>query len=782
MSLLPRDAAPPSTAPDAPPDAPPGLRFAVGGIALTLGIAALHFGQNLLAPLVLSALLAFALAPAVAVLRRWRLPHAPAVALVLAGALTVLAALGMVMGQQLVSLGRDLPRYQDTVREKLRELRPNANSGPMRDAFRLLGVVEGELDAARRALAPPVKPTAPPLRVQVEPAPTMPLTALAQVAVAALLPLAQFGLVVVLAFFMLLQRHEIRDRLLGLLGEDLARNADALSDAAERVSRYLVAQLLVNAAYAVPLGLGLWAIGVPAAWLWALMGGVLRFVPYLGPVVAGLGPLLLAFAVDPGWEMVVHTLLLIAVLELVVNNAIEPLAYGRSTGVSSLAVLLSAGFWSLVWGPVGLALATPLTVCMVVLGRHLGPLRFLDQLLSSKPVFDAPTRLHQRLLSGDVEAALEQAEEVSTPEGRLAFYDDAGVAVLRQTLLTPSAAHRHRVVSGMARLLEALRDPVDAAEGAAAPGLVVLCAGARVEADTLAAEMLAHAAQLNGLQARALPAGSLGPERIGDLPLDGVAAVCVVSFNPAPLTHLRFVLRRLRRRAPGLAVLLVALDDGVDMGALEGLEPLGGALAATSVKEAVARLRALPAPSHAATDAPSHAAPIPPVVDPSFKDALHRCAQRALDVFGVDIASVLLSDGQGMAHYASAGRPVWRTSDSPQALADSPLQQALVHHGGLYLPDLEREPDFGPTHPFRADGMRFYASAPAQDAAGTTLGVLALHSLAARTLDEGELALLARMATELTADVKAMHPMNPVQGPHQAEPPDPPPAAEPVHV
>ena len=570
----------------------PGLRFVVGGLAIGLGIAALHYGKPLLAPLVLAALLAFAMAPAVSLLRRWRLPHAVAVALVMASAVALCVSLTLVMGQQILSLSRDLPSYQETVRDKLRALRPTSAHGPWQDGLRMLGVVEGELDATRKALAPKA-PT--PQRVQVEPVPPPPLHAMGELVGPILLPLAQVGLVLVLLFFMLLQRHEIRDRLLRLMGQDLARSAETLEEAGQRVSRYLVAQLLVNTSYAVPLALGLWAIGVPGAWLWGMLGGVLRFVPYLGPVVASIGPLLIAFAVDPGWQMVLQTLALIVVLELLLSNVVEPLAYGQSTGVSSLAVLLSAGFWSLVWGPEGLAIATPLTVCLVVLGRHLGPLRMLDPLLGAEPVFDAPTRLHQRLASGDLEEALEQAEDAASPEGLLAFYDEAALGALRLLVdpasTPPSSAHRQRVLSGMERLLAVLQREGPECPEADAASPAVLCIGARNEVDNLSAQMMAHVLCMQGLPGRALPASALAADHIGELPLEDVGLICLCSFNPAPLTHTRFVLRRLRRYQADLPLLLAAWAEDADLVDADAmLSPLGGARLATSLRAACAQV------------------------------------------------------------------------------------------------------------------------------------------------------------------------------------------------
>lgn len=742
----------------------PELRFVIGGLAAALCIAALHFGKDVLAPLAVAALLAFVMAPAVARLRRWRLPPLAAVGSVVGGTLVLSIALAVLVGQQLRVLGQDLPSYQKTIQSKLRALRPSGQPGALHDGLRLLGVVESEIEAARRALAATApastsSATARPAavqRVQVEPTPATPLQAMGGLAATVLLPLAQVGLVVVLVFFMLLQRHEIRDRVLRVMGNDLSRSAYALNDAAGRVSRLLVAQLLVNAGYALPLALGLWWIGVPGAWLWGLLGGVLRFVPYLGPAVAGLCPLVLAFAVDPGWEMVAQTLLLVLVLELLLNNVIEPMAYSRGTGVSSMAVLVSAGFWSLIWGVVGLAIATPLTVLLVVLGRHLGPLRILDQLLGSEPAFNVGMRLHQRLISGDVEEALELADQAHTPAGLVSFFDRAGLAALQVTLdpLRPigRADHRHRVVSGMARLLQGLRQdgPPLVAEGP-----FVLCAGARNEFDTLSAEMLAHALRAHGVPARVLPAAALAADRIGDLALDGVAAVCVCSFSPTPLTHTRFVLRRLRRRVPGLPVLLTAWDRDAELGELVGqagasttgtVGPFNGLMLAASVHESLARLRSLMPPQADLATVPDALAG---ASDVTLIDALSRGAQRALDVFGVDVVTLIFRDSLGSVQHASAGLPSRIALDPAWLLGEgSPVLAALAGGQPLCVPDVARDAGFGADHPLAQDGMRFFAAAPLRDPAGQVVGALALHALVPRSLRVDELNLLARMTAE----------------------------------
>lgn len=363
----------------------PGVqRFVLCSAALALGILGLHFGKALLIPLALAALLAFALNPAVNWLQRWRLPRCLAVGMVMTLAMAGLLGAAAVATVQVGELGQELPTHRQNIQKKLRELRPAlAPSGTTREVTRLMDMVAREFETATRAFEPPgtAAPKVQQVAVETRSSSARTIDLVMTVGV----QLATVALVLILAVLMLLQRAELRDRLLRLLGGDTPRMAEALTESGRRVSRYLTAQLMVNLGYGVPMALGLWCIGVPGAWLWGGLATVLRFVPYLGPALGAVFPLVLAFAVDPGWSMVLWTLGLIATLELVSNNVVEPLAYGGSTGVSPLAVLLSAAFWALLWGPVGLVLATPLTVCLVVMGRHLAPLRFLDVLFSSAP-------------------------------------------------------------------------------------------------------------------------------------------------------------------------------------------------------------------------------------------------------------------------------------------------------------------------------------------------------------------------------------------------------------
>ena len=545
------------------PPLPPGpvprqLSTVLAMLAFGLVIAALHLGRDILVPLALAALLGFVLDPLVSRLRRWRWPRWLAVGVVVSVTMGALGATSLYLGSQLVGLAREVPAYQAAIQSKMRELRLTlARKGVVSEASRLFGVVEGELDATRRALDQPAAAGAAktPMRVQVEPSPAPPVQALGDLLAPVVGPFLTAGLVLVFLVFILLGRNDLRDRVVRLTGGELHRMSDALEEAAQRVGRYLGAQLMVNLSYGLPLAAGLWLIGVPGALLWGLMAGVLRFVPYIGAAIAAIFPLTVAFAVEPGWNMVLWTLALVVTLELVINNLVEPWAYASSTGLSPLAVLLSAAFWIVVWGPIGLILATPITVCLVVLGRHLRPLRIFDLLLSNQPAFDASTTLHQRLLAGDVEDAIELACERVRAESAAAFYVDTALPALLLAEATPGFDRRAQVAAGMKLLLHDIEDDMS---GQQAPRPAWLCIGGQSVLDSLAAEVLARALAAQGLQATAQQGAEGGPASIDALDLSGVDGVIVGWLGQAWSTPARNVCRRLRRRHPHLEIVVVA--------------------------------------------------------------------------------------------------------------------------------------------------------------------------------------------------------------------------------
>ena len=402
---------------------------------VAISILALYVGRDILIPFAVAILLSFALGPLASRLRRWGFGRVPSVLIVVFAAVLALGCFGVLVGSQVVQLVRNLPTYQYNIHAKIRSAQSAAPGGGMIDRAatvlrELSNDLSGEPGADGKSTPAPDGRSPIPVRIE-EPAPSM-LSIAASIASPLLGPIGSAGLVVVFVFLMLLEREDLRSRLIRLVGGgNLYLTTEALDDAAKRVSRYLLMQLVVNVTYGLPLGVGLYFIGVPNALLWGLLATILRFVPYVGPFIAALFPTALAIAVDPGWSMLLWTVALFLTLELVSNNIIEPWLYGSSTGVSAFAIILAAIVWTTLWGPIGLLLSTPLTVCLAVMGRYIPQLRFLDVLLGSEPVLSAQEHFYQRMLAGDSEEGEEIATEQLKERTLKGLYDDVILPALR---------------------------------------------------------------------------------------------------------------------------------------------------------------------------------------------------------------------------------------------------------------------------------------------------------------------------------------------------------------
>ena len=331
-------------------------------------IMLLYFGREIIIPIALAILLSFVLAPLVGLLQRVRVPRGLAVVSVVIIAFAFIFAMGSLLATQLAQLAGDLPRYQSTISEKIQSFRETtAGRGTLERASGMLKDLSKELDKpkeAATALGAGASPKAAPLKpvpVEVRQPDPGALESLQSLISPLLHPLATTGIIVIFVIFILLQREDLRNRLIRLAGShDLQRTTAALDDAASRLSRLFLIQLLLNGSFGIVIGTGLWLIGVPSAILWGILAAVLRFVPYIGAAIAAAFPLALAVAVDPTWSMLLWTVALFVVVEPIVGHVIEPMVYGHSTGLSPVAVVASATFWTALWGPIGLVLATPL--------------------------------------------------------------------------------------------------------------------------------------------------------------------------------------------------------------------------------------------------------------------------------------------------------------------------------------------------------------------------------------------------------------------------------------
>ena len=402
-------------------------------------IAGLFFGREVLVPIALAVLMSLVLAPVVDFLLRWHCPRGLAVLIVVFFAFAGVFSMGGLMISQINQLAGALPGYQATLKEKIANLRgAAAGSGTLERASEVLQNLSHELDKpngvprASQIVDASTPATIKPIPVEVRQPDPGALQTLASLITPLISPLETTGIVVVFVIFILIQKQDLRNRFVRLAGSrDLQRTTAALDDAGQRLSRLFLSQLALNAGFGLLIGIGLWIIGIPSAPLWGMLAMILRFIPYIGALVAAIFPLVLAAAVGPGWSMVLWTIALFVVVEAVEGQGIEPFVYGHTTGLSPVAVIASATFWTWLWGPIGLILAAPLTICLVVLGRHVENLKFLDVMLGDEPALTPPELIYQRMLAGDPDEAAEQAENYLRDRPLLAYYDEILVEGLK---------------------------------------------------------------------------------------------------------------------------------------------------------------------------------------------------------------------------------------------------------------------------------------------------------------------------------------------------------------
>ncbi|MEP6918487.1 MAG: AI-2E family transporter [Acidobacteriota bacterium] len=548
------------------------LRLAVGAIV----IAALFVAQDVLIPLILAVMLSFVLSPLVNLLRRIGLSRAPAVVLSVVLALGVIVLAGMLIGSQAVSLSADAPQYVQTIEQKVQGLQTlvlgklatvTQQLGLPRGGTADRGAVPARPTGTRALTGPSASRSAQPVLVEIAPPATSPVDVVRSIIAPVLGPLETMLIVLIVSVFILMQQDDLRDRFIRLFGStDLHRTTLAIDDAAKRLSRYFVSQLAVNATFGVVIGLGLWALGIPSPALWGGVAGLLRFVPYIGPVLAAIAPIALAAAIDPGWRLAIYVALLFMLIEPLTGYVVEPLLYGHSTGLSPLAVIVAAIFWTWIWGPIGLILSTPMTLCLVVMGRHVKSLEFIDVLLGDRPALSAAERFYQRILAGDPDETLAQAEAILGERPLLDYYDGVVLEALklaaedeaRGTITPARAIEMTRLILNV---IGDLNGQVDAGTGGAPvevpPPGTVACVSGRGVFDDVVAAMLVQLLKRRGVAARLVPHAAVSRGTIGQLDVAGVGAIALsyldVAGSPA---HLRYLIRRLRQHTPGAPIIL----------------------------------------------------------------------------------------------------------------------------------------------------------------------------------------------------------------------------------
>ena len=589
------------------------VKGVAAAVLAALIVTTLYFGRDVFVPVALSILLSFVLAPLVHALQDFRVPRAISVIGVVLLAFSIIFVIGGVIATQMTQLAGELPRYESNMRAKIQSLRGTAAANnTLERAADVLQDLSKELNKPKeRSSARTAAPTANslpgqdarPIPVEVRQPPPTALESIAALISPLLHPLMTSGIVIIFVIFTLLQREDLRNRLIKLAGShDLQKTTVALNDAAERLSRLFLSQLALNSAFGLVIGTGLWFIGVPSAVLWGILAGILRFVPYIGVFIAAVFPLLLAVAVDPGWSMLLWSAALFVIVEPLVGQVIEPLLYGRSTGLSPLAVVVSATFWTALWGPIGLVLATPLTICLVVLGRHVENLKFLEVMFGDRPALSPPELFYQRMLADDPAEALDNAEQFLKERPLAAYYDEVALKGLKlaQADLDRNALdtlHLQRIRDSVIELVRELDDHEDQpqkrvtqdVEAAAAVDSIedprvydfpilakdkltthwrgeapVLCIAGRTGLDEAVAVMLAQILSKQGIGTRLEGVDVLSSANILRLETKGIVMVCVSFLNTSSIAQMRFTIRRLRRKLPGVVIVLGSWNAEAD--------------------------------------------------------------------------------------------------------------------------------------------------------------------------------------------------------------------------
>jgi predicted PurR-regulated permease PerM len=549
-------------------------------------VTGLYFGRPVLLPLAVSVLFAFALAPLVGRLRKLGVGRVFAVIVATVLALGLTFGIAIFITTRTVELAGDLPRYQTNLIEKIRSIRGTTMSGgAVERAANLLNTLRDQL-LPEKASAPPTqrsvaRPGEQPVPVQIQEPETQPLDIAAGLATSLLEFLVIGAIVVVFVIFILLYKEDIRDRFIRLAGSaDIQKAALLLDDGAERLGSYLLTQIAINAVFGLIIALGLWLIGIPNPMLWGLIGAILRFVPYAGVPLAAILPVMLGLSVDPGWSMAILTIALYAIVEIIFGQAIEPWLFGRRVGLSPLAIVVAVTFWTWLWGPIGLLLSTPLTMCLVVLGRHFEHLQFFDVLLGDKAPLSAAESLYIRLLGDDADEAAAEAESFIKENSLCRYYDEVvlnalaiGEADLKRGALDPERALK--IKDSTRALVQNLSDVhIDAEARTDAPPAesAVLCVGGRGPLDEAACMLLMSLLEKANVSARLSDAREASEVMPNGHDISKVKAVCVCYLDPANSARAPYLLKRIRRRVANATVMAAFLgpDDNDSTRTIEG--------------------------------------------------------------------------------------------------------------------------------------------------------------------------------------------------------------------
>ena len=779
-------------------------------IALTTFIVAtLYFAREVLIPMALAVLLTFLLAPLVTRIERW-IGRIAAVLLVVALIFTGFGAAGWMLTRQLVDLATKLPEYKGNIVTKIHAFEV-PKGGAFTKLSQMVDELKKELPGGKAPAAPTVTqepgkpesavssppdaaPPAVPVQV-VETAKGNPLE-LVQVIIAPLLgPLGMAALVLVLVIFMLLQREDLRSRLIRLIGQGrISATTRAMDDAGHRVSRYLLMQLLVNVIYGTVIAIGLYFIGVPNAVLWGAFGTILRFIPYIGPWVATILPTILALAVSPHWTMPILTVVLFGGTELVLNNVLEPWLYGAHTGVSSMALIMAAVFWTWLWGPLGLVLATPLTVCLVVMGRHVPRLSFLSVVLSDEEALTPAEDCYHRLLTPGDRDELELVEAYLKANSLIALYDSVFIPVLTaaETDARSESLDQEQlgyVEQSMRDIIEDLgtrpavpsKAAVEKADAAAdeeappppavAPDCRVYCVPARAARDEIAGIMLVQLARQQGFGAQNASGELVTGELVALVEKADVDVVCISVVAPTTVIQARYLCLKLRTLLPKQKIVIGlwgATEDITE--AASRLRDSGANEVVTTLADALVQIAKLappmidemtPAPIPADEEERLAALVALNLLDTEAEPVFDRITAKLARVFEMPIALISLVDRDRQFFKSQTGLPEDLAKARQTARNVSVCGHVVAKNQVMVIEDLARDRRFANNPLLKEHGIRFYAGIPLLAPNGQPIGSLCLMDMKPRQLTDREKRLLQEYASEVMEEIAKRAPQPP---------------------
>jgi len=761
-----------------------------GLLLLAFVVTALYFGRSVFVPIALATLITFLLSRLVTRLERW-IGRIAAVLVTVIAMFTLFAGASWVIGRQIIDLADKLPDYQANIVAKIRSLKLPAG-GPLARFSSSVHVLQSELaapspapstdrargDSSTRTALPVASPI--PVKI-IEGRSAIPQ--LMQETLSAILsPLGTAALVLLLVIFMLLKREDLRGRLIRLVGQGrISTTTRAMEDAGRRVSRYLITQFLVNTCYGICVAAGLHLIGVPNAALWGVLAAVLRFIPYVGPWAGALLPVILSFAISSSWFTPLMTIALFIVLEAIVSNFVEPWLYGANTGVSPIALIISAVFWTWLWGPVGLVLSTPLTVCLAVIGRHVPRLEFLGILLSEDQALAPHEEFYHRLLSFSMDSAEEFATKYAETESLTALYDTVLIPAIGAVEID---AHRGSLTaeqrtSALQRIHEIIDDfsgwepshndkdeqKTDDHTGVAPPiGSRVLCLPASAYRDELAGEMLSQLLRNQGFKAENLPARLKHDELIDRTVEVQPECVCVSVLPPTSIAQGRHLCSAIRERLGSVTTLVGAWSARFDAEKLrERLRAAHVSDVAVSLADAVQRVCKM---SVAITDA-MVPAPRPPneeerlaelnglnLLDTPTEAEFDRVTERLTKLFKVPIALLTLIDKDRQWFKSQTGLPTDLAEARCTSRDVSLCGHVIANDEVLIVRDLARDPRFA-NNPFvKERGLRFYAGVPLRGPNGFPIGTLTILDTKPREITRQEQDLLKMIAGDVMEQIK----------------------------